>query len=103
MKSLLEKVPADLISLNQNQIAEIDVESLEVRNYNLLSGNNLEMPIFYYLKSTACKCHALIFIYYCYRKRLLNVTKFCLLNRHKLILSQGQNQKEKVEQQKYFT
>ena len=39
MKSLLEKVPSDLISLNQNQIAEIDVEGLEVRNTNLLSGN----------------------------------------------------------------
>ena len=32
VKALLEKVPSDLISLNQNQIAEIDVESLEVRN-----------------------------------------------------------------------
>ena len=30
VKALLEKVPYDLISLNQNQIAEIDVESLEV-------------------------------------------------------------------------
>ena len=31
VKSLLEKVPADLISLNQDQIAQIDVDALEVR------------------------------------------------------------------------
>jgi U3 small nucleolar RNA-associated protein 7 len=29
VKALLEKIPSDLISLNQNQIAEIDVDSLE--------------------------------------------------------------------------
>ena len=30
VKALLEKVPAELISLNQDQIAEIDVDALEV-------------------------------------------------------------------------
>ena len=30
VKALLEKVPAELISLNQDQIAEIDAEALEV-------------------------------------------------------------------------
>ena len=30
VKALLEKIPADLISLNPDQIAEIDTEALEV-------------------------------------------------------------------------
>ena len=33
VKALLEKVPAELISLNQDQIAEIDAEALEVCRY----------------------------------------------------------------------
>ena len=59
VKALLEKIPSDLISLNQNQIAEIDVDSLEVKILENISAISIIPPpprcaseLKYYLKST---------------------------------------------------
>ena len=47
VKALLEKIPADLISLNPDQIAEIDTEALEVREIHGTSKMCLKLCCFY--------------------------------------------------------